>query len=473
MIFLLPLELLDLTFTFLDPSELKRLFQLDEFIECTPTLKCGEFAQPYDSAYRVIRHLALKNYYRHLVMSSFTAVGNFQIHELQYLIKNQIVIHPKDISFVVASDGVDFVRKFCVYSKWLNLYSKEINLELVFAGEEEVNLVNEVFEALIRSGCEINKLKVKRVLVMGTQVRLIEDEELEDLIELADPQDLQDSSAANLQNNQDSLTQIPIDGFDNLVVLNETSNSHEFHTSSYNFRIQVKYLQLHLFDSSAIINHLKLNSSCFLCDNLATLNLSYNTLNDLSQIKFPSTLVELNLSNNYLLSLSSLKWTDLTNLKVLNLANNNLMSIDLSDRRVTREEENSFPYSLAHLNLSGNNLLELNLNCKLFTELEDIDLSRNCLTQLSKFPAKLLKINLTGNYISSFFEQLNGEIFPKNLDELNISFCKIDYNKCNAQELVAKLLKLEKLEKLRVLRLSGCHRDNCLSKEIPSMEILI
>lgn len=155
-------------------------------------------------------------------MSSFTAVGNFQIHELQYLIKNQIVIHPKDISFVVASDGVDFVRKFCVYSKWLNLYSKEINLELVFAGEEEVNLVNEVFEALIRSGCEINKLKVKRVLVMGTQVRLIEDEELEDLIELADPQDLQDSSAANLQNNHDSLTQIPIDGFDNLVVLNET-----------------------------------------------------------------------------------------------------------------------------------------------------------------------------------------------------------------------------------------------------------
>lgn len=467
MIFLLPLELLDLTFTFLNPSELKRLFQLDDFIEFTPTLKYNEFAQPYDSAYRVIRHLALKNYYRHLVMSSFTDVGNFQIHELQYLIKNQIVIHPKDISFVVASDGVDFVRKFCVYSKWLNLYRKEINLELVFAGEEEVDLVNEVFEALVRSGCEINKLKVKRVLAMGTQVSLVEDDELEDLIELADPQDYQD--------NQDSLTdsrsQIPIDGFSNLVVLNETSNSHD--TSSYNFSIQVKNLQLHLFDSSAIINHLELNSSCFLCDNLVTLDLSYNTLNDLSQIKFPSTLVELNFSNNNLLSLSSFKWTDLTNLKVLNLANNNLMSIDLSDRMYLTEEGTRFPYSLAHLNLSGNNLLELNLNYKLFTELEDIDLSRNCITKLSKFPSKLLKINLTGNYMSSFFEELNGEIFPKNLEELNISFCKIDYNKCNTQELVAKLLKLEKLEKLRVLRLSGCHKDNCLPKEIPSMEILI
>jgi Leucine-rich repeat (LRR) protein len=143
-------------------------------------------------------------------------------------------------------------------------------------------------------------------------------------------------------------------------------------------------------------------------ENLTHLDLSYNNLLDLSHITLPTLLTTLNLSNNNLWRIDNLQ--SLTKLSTLDLSNNHLVYININ-----------IP-SLIRINLLGNNLDNINFLLNSFNNLLYLDLSRNLISHLSKFPPNLISINLAWNYLNTRFDS---NVFPKNLQELDVSWCKL------------------------------------------------
>ena len=143
-------------------------------------------------------------------------------------------------------------------------------------------------------------------------------------------------------------------------------------------------------------------------EKLTHLDLSYNNLLDLSHITLPTLLTTLNLSNNNLWRVDNLQ--SLTRLSNLDLSNNHLVYININ-----------IP-SLVRINLLGNNLDNVNFLLNSFTNLLYLDLSRNLISHLSKFPPNLISINLAWNYLNTRFDS---SVFPENLQELDVSWCKL------------------------------------------------
>lgn len=106
---------------------------------------------------------------------------------------------------------------------------------------------------------------------------------------------------------------------------------------------------------------------------LTELNISNNTLLDLNVL--PKTLEKLNASDNQLYKIPA-AITELTNLKSLNLSNNNLHTLFLNPYYPTGIKQDTLPNSLRSLNISGN------------PELEGLD--------YQALPAELIKLDVSG-----------------------------------------------------------------------------
>lgn len=231
----------------------------------------------------------------------------------------------------------------------------------------------------------------------------------------------------------------------------------QINSHPYNLSI-IGLLQLRFRHIEMLSNHINSYDTM-----LTSLDLSFNGISDLGIIsKFPESLTYLNLSNNNITSLMNhnFNWKSLINLQILDLSNNNIVYIDLSDSR------NIQTYNLKELNLSSNNLttipkLSTSPLCK---SLENLDLSRNLFSKLLySFPSGLVKLNLKGNYFYDFYQQINGRIFPKSLEYLDLSYCHIPIippttstttNESEfKQEIYNKLISIEKLQKLQWLQI--------------------
>lgn len=190
--------------------------------------------------------------------------------------------------------------------------------------------------------------------------------------------------------------------------------------------------------------------NCYLCENLKTLDLSYNNINDenLAKLYFPDLIQHLNLSNNNLHTISNnFNINNLTNLRNLNLSNNNLIRISISI---------NISLNLEVLVLSGNNLNNCNFLCKpFFQNLLNLDISN-----LINLPTSLQRLDLSGNFLSSFFNEQASNVFPNSLVELNLSWCKILFKASLNVTETKRTLRIENLHKLKLLILSGNHYCN-------------
>lgn len=218
--------------------------------------------------------------------------------------------------------------------------------------------------------------------------------------------------------------------------------------------LQIDTMELQFFNQYRLIDNLQANNNQLLSIN--HLQLSYNLISSLYFFPCYSNLKSLNLSNNNLVCINNhnFNWGNLYNLEVLDLSNNNIIEINLTNRRNTRN------YKLRSLNLSTNNLRTLPnfQQCKFFENLQDLNLSRNAITQLSikSFPNYLETLWLKGNYLSQLIDELNGEVFPKLLQFLDLTYCKIislDRDYRYQATVIEKLILVEKLNNLKVLQL--------------------
>ena len=195
--------------------------------------------------------------------------------------------------------------------------------------------------------------------------------------------------------------------------------------------------------------------NCYLCENLKTLDLSYNNINDenLAKLYFPDLIQHLNLSNNNLHTISNnFNINNLANLRNLNLSNNNLIRISISI---------NISLNLEVLVLSGNNLNNCNFLCKpFFQNLLNLDISRNLISNLINLPTSLQRLDLSGNFLSSFSNEQASNVFPNSLVELNLSWCKILFKASLNVIETKRTLRIENLHKLKLLILSGNHYCN-------------
>lgn len=179
----------------------------------------------------------------------------------------------------------------------------------------------------------------------------------------------------------------------------------------------IDHLKLHMFDSAALVSNLQSNS-CFVCNHLQSLDLSYNNMtdSDLSKIRFPTLITNVNLSNNLIGSLCFELWDNLVS---LNLSNNHISEL-------TSLGTTSASLNIKHLNLACNDLKSSSIrsinNLKM---LETLDLSRNLITYSIQITIpRLTKLNLSGNNLRHLFKHH----IPSLVSELDISYCKVSEN---------------------------------------------
>lgn len=179
--------------------------------------------------------------------------------------------------------------------------------------------------------------------------------------------------------------------------------------------INTENLYLNFFGPAELSRLLLVKSPCIKLDNIRRLDLSFNQLTDLDirSLKLPESLQELNLSNNSIgvFDSESLPFEKLRDLRSLDLSNNNIMRLDICQ---PREQICS---SIKVLNLSGNFLSTYSqlFEGPTFSNLQEVDLSHNLISQITGFAESLKKVNLSGNYITaqSDLPSLN---FPKHLE---------------------------------------------------------
>lgn len=423
-LFQLPKELLVHTLSFLQPDELASSFGLHELLY-------ADDGDPFTQ----IRQLALWAKYldRNVAMSNnvFEGLNQLDLLHLKYLIKYNILIRPKEISFVLF-DFTNYAGSYkyfevinAYYLEYLKKFTDCFSIQLILVENVEIDnyLVKSMFEPFNLNNFKINWFTIKY---------------------------LPNSMTGNQQFD-----------FEDLNERNAEYRINDFLKN--NDGLMVENLKLHLFSSNNLLHHLRNDPSsdnaCFYCNSLKTIDFSYNNLkdDDLQNINFPQLLEYLNLSNNNLCFLSNRNFnlTSLMNLKVLNISNNNIMQFNFNTNHLPSDHN----YQLEHLDLSGNNLTDyqdlFKTNNLFFKNLTSIDLSRNLISKLSSFPSLLKRINLNGNHLNNFIKELNGEIFPKNLLELYISFCRIVGEKNLYPLFISHLIFEENLFKLRLLEITG------------------
>lgn len=145
-----------------------------------------------------------------------------------------------------------------------------------------------------------------------------------------------------------------------------------------NTEIVVETLLLYLYNTSNLLKYLIGNNGYFCCHSLWVLCLSFNHLIDsqLATVEFPAGLKRLNLANNQLQYSTNRTFVfqNLSNLRTLDLSNNNIMSIDVRNTAAVAPD-----YALTEVNFSGNFLNSyLTLSERVFfKKLRNLDLSRN------------------------------------------------------------------------------------------------
>lgn len=403
--FSLPPELQSLTLHYVGPLDLDRLFGLDSLLHF----------RSHDP-YLIVRHqaLAAKYHASRLVMSNDPETLTFSLAQLDYLIRHNIVVAPRDITFEIVdftnyASSVVFMRTlFHTYLAELARYTRNFSIRLMLV--ESVPLENSLLRALFEPLCSpqfnVQWFTIKYLPAFGKTI----------------PRGTMEVNLADW-----------------------------LHSGN---EISMENLKLHLFDSTNLLKHLVRTDGCFHCENLRTLDLSYNNLADwhLRDLKFPSRLESLNLSNNQLriLSNSNFHHQQLTNLKSLDLSNNNLMKLQLHDYRTGPNG----PYVLESVNLSGNIILDYScmFECLFFGSIQNVDLSLNLIEKVTKFPPSVTSIDLSGNYISLSSETVN-DMFPKGLRKLSVGF-SAPFNHYS-EELLQLMVKNAGLSELQELQCCG------------------
>lgn len=409
--FSLPAELQTLVLKYLAGEDLDRLFELPDL------LRQDGFRSPY----LVIRHQALwaKYYRQNLVMLNSDEFRKFSIPELLYLIQQDIVIAPSEIT-VVLFDFTDYKNlvsfmytMFRRYFPYLKRFTKKFSVQLLLVENVplENTLLKLLFEPLCSGEYNVNWFTIKYHPGMGKRVR----------------------ENGPLQLNVNEL----------------------FQSGS---EIAITNLQLHLFNSNNLLKHLVDESGCFYCRNLKSLDLSYNNITDtiLETLRLPTSLEHLNLSNNLLKIINNrtLPYRHLTALKSLNLSNNNIMKIELQNY----SEFDGPMYSLQLVNFAGNLIADYRriFSCKLFERVKRIDLSKNLLEKITPFPELVVSIDVSGNYFALHGHQMVG-VFPRGLRRLCVS-AAMPSDQCYG-EFARYLIQEAELWNLGELQICGVNRE--------------
>lgn len=355
LLFRLSPELRNQVFTFMSPCDLDRAFGLSDLV----------FLSKIDG-YVNIQHEALRAQYRrqNLVMSNEDTHAGFTLMDLNYLIRHNVHIAPKEITIVLYdftnyTSSIAFLcTLFLGYWAVVEKYTRRFNIQLILA--ENVPLDNVLLKNLFEPFClgdSIAWFTIKYYPALGR--------ESNNNIQLASSDIRQQGSEIAIDN-----------------------------------------LKLHLFSSSNLLKHLADGSGCFYCANLRSLDLSYNNLADhhLRELQFPPLLRHLNLSRNQISEMSSLRYRSLVNLEALDLSNNNITSVELRDRHGH--------YLLRSLNLSGNILRQYGsaFEGSFFASLEHLDLSHNLLERLTPLPLQITSLDVTGNYFSKNLKSIEGTL---------------------------------------------------------------
>lgn len=414
----LPVELQTNVLTLIPTADLDRLFQLPQLINCP--------YQPHHDTYLPIRHQAFyaKHHARNLVMLNHNEFVTFSVKELEYFIENNIQIAPREITFVLF-DFTDYNKlisflynMFDNYFCHLKKFTRNFLIQLLLRNNVplENSLLKSLFEPLCSSEFNVNWFTIK--YHMGF------------------------ANGHEKHNEQRMGNELQF-------------NVADLHPGR---EIAVSNLQLHLFNTSQYLKHFVDENGCFYCQNLQSLDLSFNGLTDstIKDFHLPPSLEHLNLSNNQLTDIknSSFPHSQLTNLKTLNLSNNNIMKVGIRDPR----NGVGGPFRLEYLNLSGNilsNYREM-FQCLFFLGVKHIDLSRNMIDTLSPFPEHMLSINLTGNYISFRASHIM-EIFPAALQRLSLS-APVPHEEW-FDEFARSLVYNAGLYSLKVLEICGIDRE--------------
>lgn len=409
---LLPPEIQVLTLYFLENEALDRLFELSSL------LRDG----PVDSPYLMLQHQALwAKYYRtNLVMLNSEEFQKFSLEELEYLVENDLIISPSEIT-VVLFDFTDYTNSvsflytmFRKYFPQLKRFTRNFSVQLLLVESVPVEntLLKLLFEPLCSSEYNVNWFTIKYHPGMGKKAR--------------DPGSLRFQPKELLQPGNE---------------------------------IAITNLQLHLFNSTHLLKHLVDESGCFYCSNLKSLDLSFNNITDhiLETLRLPALLEHLNLSNNLLKIVTNrtFKFHHLNNLKSLNLSNNNIMKLELHDHQSTEHDSH---YALEQINLAGNLLTGYRClsECNLFREVRYIDLSKNLIENLTPFPFLAVMIDVSGNYFALHGHQMVG-VFPRGLRKLCVS-AAMPTDQCYGE--FARFLILEaELWNLVELQICGVNRE--------------
>lgn len=362
--------------------------------------------------YLTVRHQALVARYasQDLVMSNFARIELLSIANLKYLIENQILIAARSVSFVLhvtCDTHEDHITSLWrQYLHVLERFAPNFNIRILLRNKLLLltSRIESWFRPFFNSLSTVNRFTIK--YSMGPEY-----------------QHHSPPIIATPRSYRDLTTTCP------------------------------EHLQLQLFHSENLIRHIANLSGCFCCENLKSLDLSFNNIGDedLRKIYFPPNLEEINLLNNLLLSFtnSTFCFKQLTKVKLLNLSNNNIMNVNL------RDQQGQGVFQVLKLDLSGNLLTEYSqiFNCNLFERLRDLDLSNNLLGKLSPFPPSIEILNLCGNYYRLLAE-LIANVFPGELQLLRLAIPLSEQARVNV--IVQGLVKAAKFPNLKELRICGC-----------------
>lgn len=407
--FLFPVELMEKTLSYLSPDELTCKFDLDNLI----------YEKTF-SSYHQVRQIAFSAKYQgtHVTISNMNINNSLQLSDsqLRYIITKEMTIRPREISLVLFDCNsiysytyINFMLSH--YLKKLKLFTNRFNFQLNIYGDNLIGtelLLNAIFQHFICCDCTVNWFAINYKTVK--------------------------------QYNEFEKSLFSEKGYKNPSIEN---------------------LKLSLFNSSKLRVYFAYfkNHNCHLCHNLKTLDLSYNNIDDdfLARLYFPPLIQDLDLSNNNIYTLSdSFNISNLNNLKKLDLSNNNLIKISISVGMSSKLEV---------LVLSGNNLHNCNfLHKPLFQNLVNLNLSRNLISNLANLPLSLKILDLSGNFLSSFFNEQTMNVFPESLVQLNLVWCKIGIDDRLNSIGSKPTLKLENLPRLKSLILTGNRYHNFYSE---------
>ncbi|CUM45778.1 unnamed protein product [Debaryomyces fabryi] len=407
--FLFPVELMEKTLSYLSPDELTCKFDLDNLI----------YEKTF-SSYHQVRQIAFSAKYQgtHVTISNMNINNSLQLSDsqLRYIITKEMTIRPREISLVLFDCNsiysytyINFMLSH--YLKKLKLFTNRFNFQLNIYGDNLIGtelLLNAIFQHFICCDCTVNWFAINYKTVK--------------------------------QYNEFEKSLFSEKGYKNPSIEN---------------------LKLSLFNSSKLRVYFAYfkNHNCHLCHNLKTLDLSYNNIDDefLARLYFPPLIQDLDLSNNNIYTLSdSFNISNLNNLKKLDLSNNNLIKISISLGMSSKLEV---------LVLSGNNLHNCNfLHKPLFQNLVNLNLSRNLISNLANLPLSLKILDLSGNFLSSFFNEQTMNVFPESLVQLNLAWCKIGIDDRLNSIGSKPTLKLENLPRLKSLILTGNRYHNFYSE---------